>query len=77
MLYEVYNHAAVRIKRVKGTHRTEPLKDWRFDFTDGFNILNWAILHCKLQGNARNQKGKDKFLWDCFHCKIKSKNGGH
>ena len=40
------------------------------------NILNWAILPCKLQYNTRNQKGKGKLLWDCFYLKVKSQKGG-
>ena len=41
------------------------------------NILDWAILPCKLQYNTRNQKGKGKLLWDCFHLKFKTQKGGH
>ena len=40
------------------------------------NILNWAILPCKLQYNTRNQRRKGKLLWDCFYLKVKSQKGG-
>ena len=39
------------------------------------NIVNWAILPCKLQYNTRNQKVKDKLLWDWFHLQVKSVKG--
>ena len=42
---------------VKGVHQTEQLKSRCFDL----NILNWAILPCKLHScNTQNQKGKHK-----------------
>ena len=34
------------------------------------NILNWAILPCKLQFNTRNQKWKYKLLWSCLHLQV-------
>ena len=40
------------------------------------NLVNSAILSCKLQYNTRNQKVKSKLLWD-FHLKVNSQKERH
>ena len=39
---------------------------------DRYFDLQTSILPFKLQYNTRNQKGKDKVLWDCFLLKVKT-----